>query len=121
MGLCRAPPRPLDGPAPGRWTGLRGPPPDALEDEAQKNESEIAVDRLGSWRIVKQQRADRALEVRAAAVSALGNHNGTVVVMDPKTGRVYTVVNQDWGLRRGFKPCSTIKLVTGVAGSQGSN
>src|SRR5262249_50073946 len=31
-------------------------------------------------------------------------------------GRIYTVVNQDWGLRRGFKPCSTIKLVTGVAG-----
>jgi len=38
------------------------------------------------------------------------------VVMDPKTGRVFTVVNQDWALRRGFKPCSTIKLVTGVAG-----
>jgi cell division protein FtsI/penicillin-binding protein 2 len=56
------------------------------------------------------------LEVRAAAVSALGNTAGTVVVMDPKTGRVYTVVNQEWGLRRGFKPCSTIKLVTGVAG-----
>lgn len=54
--------------------------------------------------------------VRAAAVSALGNHAGTVVVMDPKTGRVYTVVNQEWGLRRGFKPCSTIKLVTGAAG-----
>jgi cell division protein FtsI/penicillin-binding protein 2 len=36
--------------------------------------------------------------------------------MDPMTGRVYTVVNQEWGLRRGFKPCSTIKLVTGVAG-----
>jgi membrane peptidoglycan carboxypeptidase len=36
--------------------------------------------------------------------------------MDPKTGRVYTVVNQEWGLRRGFKPCSTIKLVTGMAG-----
>jgi cell division protein FtsI/penicillin-binding protein 2 len=36
--------------------------------------------------------------------------------MDPKTGRVYTIVNQDWALRRGFKPCSTIKLVTGVAG-----
>jgi penicillin-binding protein 2 len=29
---------------------------------------------------------------------------------------VYTVVNQEWALRRGFKPCSTIKLVTGVAG-----
>jgi cell division protein FtsI/penicillin-binding protein 2 len=50
------------------------------------------------------------------AVNALGNHAGTVVVMDPKTGRVYTVVNQEWGLRRGFKPCSTVKLVTGLAG-----
>jgi hypothetical protein len=34
--------------------------------------------------------------------------------MNPKTGQVYTVVNQDWGLRRGFKPCSTIKLVMGL-------
>ena len=36
--------------------------------------------------------------------------------MNPKTGQVYTVVNQDWALRRGFKPCSTVKLVTGAAG-----
>jgi hypothetical protein len=56
------------------------------------------------------------LEVRRIAVNALGNHAGTVVVMDPMTGRVYSVVNQEWALRRGFKPCSTIKLVTGVAG-----
>ena len=55
-------------------------------------------------------------EVRQVAVNALGNHAGTVVVMDPMTGRVYSVVNQEWALRRGFKPCSTIKLVTGVAG-----
>ena len=55
-------------------------------------------------------------EVRRVAVNALGNHAGTVVVMDPITGRVYSVVNQEWALRRGFKPCSTIKLVTGVAG-----
>jgi cell division protein FtsI/penicillin-binding protein 2 len=55
-------------------------------------------------------------EVRRVAINALGHHAGTVVVMDPMTGRVYTVVNQEWGLRRGFKPCSTIKLVTGVAG-----
>jgi penicillin-binding protein 2 len=55
-------------------------------------------------------------EVRRVAISALGNHAGTVVVMDPKTGRVYSLVNQEWGLRRGFKPCSTIKLVTGLAG-----
>jgi membrane peptidoglycan carboxypeptidase len=36
--------------------------------------------------------------------------------MDPQSGKIYSVVNQEWALRRGFKPCSTIKLVTGVAG-----
>ncbi len=56
------------------------------------------------------------LEVRRAAINALGNHIGTAVVMDPMTGRIYSIVNQEWALRRGFKPCSTIKLVTGVAG-----
>ena len=66
--------------------------------------------------IAKDSTVGEDLEVRKAAVEALGHHAGTVVVMDPKSGRVYTVVNQDWGLRRGFKPCSTIKLVTGVAG-----
>lgn len=55
-------------------------------------------------------------QVRQVAINALGNHAGTVVVMDPMTGRVYSIVNQEWGVRRGFKPCSTIKLVTGVAG-----
>ena len=66
--------------------------------------------------IAKDSTTGEDLEVRKAAVEALGHHAGTVVVMDPKTGRIYTVVNQEWGLRRGFKPCSTIKLVTGVAG-----
>jgi penicillin-binding protein 2 len=55
-------------------------------------------------------------EIRRVAVNALGHHAGTVVVMDPKTGRIYSVVNQEWALREGFKPCSTIKLVTGLAG-----
>lgn len=55
-------------------------------------------------------------EIRRIAVNALGNHAGTVVVMDPQTGRIFSIVNQQWGLREGFKPCSTIKLVTGLAG-----
>jgi membrane peptidoglycan carboxypeptidase len=55
-------------------------------------------------------------EVRRIAVNALGNHAGTVVVMDPMSGRIYSAVNQEWAYRRGFKPCSTIKLVTGLAG-----
>lgn len=56
------------------------------------------------------------LEVRRAAVNALGNHAGTVVVMEPQTGKVLSIVNQEWAIRRSYKPCSTIKLVTGIAG-----
>jgi hypothetical protein len=56
------------------------------------------------------------LEVRRAALSALGDKAGTVVVMNPKTGQVYTVVNQEFALRHGVKPCSTVKIVTGLAG-----
>jgi len=52
--------------------------------------------------------------VRQAAVEALGSHNGTVVVVDPQTGRVLTVVNQELAFGRGFQPCSTIKLVVGL-------
>ena len=56
------------------------------------------------------------LQVRAAAVNALGNHAGTILVMEAQTGKVLSIVNQDWGIRHSFKPCSTIKLVTAVAG-----
>jgi hypothetical protein len=55
------------------------------------------------------------LEVRRAAVDALGPYNGTVVVVDPRTGRILTMVNQKTALDSGFTPCSTIKLVTAFA------
>ena len=55
-------------------------------------------------------------EVRRVAVAALGYHAASVVVMNPRTGQIYTIVNQEWGVRRGFKPCSTIKLISGLAG-----
>ena len=66
--------------------------------------------------IAKDETDGEDLQVRRAAVNALGSHAGTVVVMEAQTGKVLTIVNQDWGIRSGFKPCSTIKLVTGVAG-----
>ncbi len=56
------------------------------------------------------------LAVRAAAVNALGGHAGTILVMEAQTGKVLSIVNQDWAIRHSFKPCSTIKLVTAVAG-----
>jgi cell division protein FtsI/penicillin-binding protein 2 len=55
------------------------------------------------------------LVVRRAAVEALGTQNGSIVVADPATGRVLTMVNQKLALASGFIPCSTIKLVTAVA------
>ena len=66
--------------------------------------------------IAKDDSSGEDLNVRRAAVNALGGHAGTVVVMEAKTGKVVTIVNQDWAIRDSFKPCSTIKLVTGVAG-----
>jgi cell division protein FtsI/penicillin-binding protein 2 len=55
------------------------------------------------------------LVVRRAAVDALGTQNGSVVVADPLTGRILTMVNQKLALTGGFTPCSTIKLVTALA------
>lgn len=55
-------------------------------------------------------------EVRRVALAALAGHEGSVVVMNPQTGQVYAVVNQEWALRRGWTPASTMKLVTSIAG-----
>src|SRR3954454_23111562 len=54
--------------------------------------------------------------VRRAAVDALGAFNGSVVVADTDTGRILTIVNQKLAFQTGFQPCSTIKLVTALAG-----
>jgi penicillin-binding protein 2 len=81
----------------------------------QRAAEEALRDRVQSM-IEKDDVAGEDPEIRRVAVNALGHHAGTVVVMDPKTGRIYAVVNQQWALREGFKPCSTIKLVTGLAG-----
>ncbi|MFN0279484.1 MAG: penicillin-binding transpeptidase domain-containing protein [Pyrinomonadaceae bacterium] len=56
------------------------------------------------------------LRIRSAAINALGKHAGSVVVMEAQTGKVLTIVNQDWAIRSSIRPCSTIKLVTGAAG-----
>jgi cell division protein FtsI/penicillin-binding protein 2 len=53
--------------------------------------------------------------VRQAAIDALGNWNGSVVVVDTETGRLLTMVNQKLALADGFIPCSTVKLGVGLA------
>ncbi len=53
--------------------------------------------------------------VRAAAVEALGNMNGTVVAIEPTSGRILAMVNQKLALSSGAQPCSTIKLSVALA------
>jgi penicillin-binding protein 2 len=56
------------------------------------------------------------LTVRRAAVQALGPYNGSVVVVDPNTGRLLTAVNQKLAFQGSYEPCSTIKIVAALAG-----
>jgi cell division protein FtsI/penicillin-binding protein 2 len=63
--------------------------------------------------------------VRKAALDALGPYNGSVVVADPQTGRILSIVNQKLALRGAYQPCSTVKMVVSLAslseGIVGSN
>jgi cell division protein FtsI/penicillin-binding protein 2 len=56
------------------------------------------------------------LNVRRLAVEALGAYNGSVVVVDPQSGRILTMVNQKLALSSGFQPCSTVKVSVALAG-----
>src|ERR1700730_4016786 len=59
--------------------------------------------------------ADDDSIVRQAAVRALGPYNGSVVAIDPSTGRILSIVNQKLAFSAGFIPCSTIKPVIALA------
>jgi cell division protein FtsI/penicillin-binding protein 2 len=53
--------------------------------------------------------------VRQAAIDALGGMNGTVVAIEPTSGRILAMVNQKLALSSGAQPCSTIKLSVALA------
>ena len=55
------------------------------------------------------------LVIRKAAADALGPYNGTVVVADPQTGRLLSIVNQKLALKGAFQPCSTVKVIVSFA------
>lgn len=56
--------------------------------------------------------------VRQAAIKGLGRYNGSVVAIDPNSGRILSIVNQKLAFSDGFIPCSTIKPVIAVAALQ---
>jgi penicillin-binding protein 2 len=53
--------------------------------------------------------------VRQAAIDALGDMNGTALVIDPSNGRILAMVNQKLALSPGAEPCSTIKITVAMA------
>ena len=53
--------------------------------------------------------------VRQAAIDALGSMNGTVLAIEPTSGRILAMVNQKLALSSGAQPCSTIKLSVALA------
>jgi cell division protein FtsI/penicillin-binding protein 2 len=55
------------------------------------------------------------LVIRKAAADALGRYNGTVVVADPQSGRILSIVNQKLALKGAFQPCSTVKVIVSFA------
>ncbi len=76
---------------------------------------DAALRNIAASNILKDDTTGEDPEIRAAAVTALQGRSGTVVVMDPNSGRVYSVVNQQMALGSPVKPCSTVKMIVGLA------
>ena len=55
------------------------------------------------------------LVIRKAAMDALGPYNGTVVVTNPDTGRILSIVNQKLATKGAYQPCSTVKMMVSLA------
>ncbi len=53
--------------------------------------------------------------VRQIASDALGHEKGSVLAVDPTTGRILSIVNQRMAFSEGFEPCSTIKPFVALA------
>ena len=83
---------------------------------ARANAIENNLRKTATNNILRDNIEGEDLAVRQVALEALGSHAGTVIVMETKTGKILTAVNHNWAFRKAFEPCSTIKLVTTVAG-----
>ena len=79
-----------------------GPTAEGAEDAGKKKEKPA----------VNTAEVDRALA--EAATEALGDREGAVLVMDPKTGRLRAVINPRLAFEQAFPPGSTIKSFTAL-------
>ena len=53
--------------------------------------------------------------LQLTATTALGDRRGTVIIMDPHTGRIRALVNSKLAFEEAFRPGSTIKPLTALA------
>jgi cell division protein FtsI/penicillin-binding protein 2 len=58
----------------------------------------------------------RDVLVGEACRKGLGWTQGSVVAMDPRTGRLLALVNPVHGMLKAYQPCSVFKIVTAIAG-----
>jgi penicillin-binding protein 2 len=56
--------------------------------------------------------------VREIALEALGHEKGSVVAVDPASGRILAIVNQKMAFSSALEPCSTIKPFIALGGLQ---
>ncbi|CAN5169612.1 hypothetical protein BH18ACI2_BH18ACI2_10880 [soil metagenome] len=69
-----------------------------------------------SERVVPLTESEIDAVLQRAAEDALGGREGTIIALDPQTGRVRAVVNPQTAFERAFPPGSTIKPFTLLAG-----
>jgi Penicillin binding protein transpeptidase domain len=76
---------------------------------------DAALRNIAATNIINDNSTGGDPEIRRIAIDALAGRSGTVVVMDPSNGRLHTIVNQRMALGSPVKPCSTVKLIVGLA------
>ncbi|HEY8563401.1 MAG TPA: penicillin-binding transpeptidase domain-containing protein [Pyrinomonadaceae bacterium] len=86
-----------------------------LPDSAESIEPQAAETTAENPDLQTEIFAGEDENLRRIALAALGRHHGSVIIMNPKTGKLFTIVNQDLAFRREWNPASTFKLVTSLA------
>jgi penicillin-binding protein 2 len=66
--------------------------------------------------VVPVSASARDLAVGEACRRGLGSVRGSVVAMDPYSGRVITVLNPHLAIESAYQPCSVFKVVVAIAG-----
>jgi len=60
--------------------------------------------------------SERDVAIGEASRRALGSTAGSVVALDPRSGRLIALVNPRYGLFNAYQPCSVFKVVVAIAG-----